>query len=49
MAYGTYFQGKTDVAMLTILRVLNEHRLPTSPSSPLHASINRNAFQIIYV
>ncbi|KAG2042976.1 Sec63-domain-containing protein [Suillus americanus] len=42
-------QGKTDVAMLTILRVLNQHRLPISPSSPLHASIDRNAFQIIYV
>ncbi|OJA16987.1 hypothetical protein AZE42_00549 [Rhizopogon vesiculosus] len=41
--------GKTDVAMLTILRVLNEHRLPISLSSPLAASINRNAFQIIYV
>ncbi|KAG1755822.1 Sec63-domain-containing protein [Suillus lakei] len=41
--------GKTDVAMLTILRVLNQHRSPISPSSPLHASIDRNAFQIIYV
>ena len=43
------FQGKTDVAMLTILRVFDQHRLPTNPSSPLHTSINRNAFQIIYV
>lgn len=41
--------GKTDIAMLTILRVLNQHRSPISPSSPLHASIDRNAFQIIYV
>ncbi|KAG2077544.1 Sec63-domain-containing protein [Suillus decipiens] len=41
--------GKTDVAMLTILRVLNQYRSRISPSSPLHASINRNAFQIIYV
>lgn len=41
--------GKTDVAMLTILRVLNQHRSPISSSSPLHASIDRNAFQIIYV
>ncbi|KAG0709510.1 Sec63-domain-containing protein [Suillus ampliporus] len=41
--------GKTDVAMLTILRVLNQHRSPISPSSPLHSSINRSDFQIIYV
>ncbi|KAG1753916.1 Sec63-domain-containing protein [Suillus paluster] len=41
--------GKTDVAMLTILRVLNQHRSPISPSSPLHSSINRSTFQIIYV
>ncbi|KAG2146706.1 Sec63-domain-containing protein [Suillus clintonianus] len=41
--------GKTDVAMLTILRVINQHRSPISPSSPLHTSINRDAFHIIYV
>jgi antiviral helicase SLH1 len=45
----SWFVGKTDIAMLTILRVLNQHRSPISPSSPLHASIDRNAFQIIYV
>ncbi|KAI9447836.1 Sec63-domain-containing protein [Lactarius indigo] len=38
--------GKTDVAMLTILRVLDQHR---SRSNPLPASIRRDDFKIIYV
>ncbi|KAG1806935.1 Sec63-domain-containing protein [Suillus plorans] len=38
--------GKTDIAMLTILRVLNQHRSPISPSSHLHASIDRSDMQL---
>ncbi|KAH9061031.1 Sec63-domain-containing protein [Lactarius vividus] len=38
--------GKTDVAMLTILRVLGQHR---SHSNTLPASIRRDDFKIIYV
>ncbi|KAI9467219.1 Sec63-domain-containing protein [Lactarius psammicola] len=38
--------GKTDVAMLTILRVLDQHR---SHSNSLPASIRRDDFKIIYV
>ncbi|KAF7332131.1 hypothetical protein MKEN_00094100 [Mycena kentingensis (nom. inval.)] len=41
--------GKTDVAMLTILRVLDQHRTPASNSTPIAATINKNAFKIIYV
>jgi hypothetical protein len=40
-------QGKTDVAMLTVLRVLGQHRNTTASS--VSASIDRNAFKIIYV
>ncbi|THH02446.1 hypothetical protein EW026_g463 [Hermanssonia centrifuga] len=42
------FPGKTDVAMLTVLRVLDQHRSPTGVQS-LGASINRDDFKIIYV
>jgi antiviral helicase SLH1 len=42
-------QGKTDVAMLTILRVLDQHRSTIAPGSPVRASINRDGFKIIYV
>ncbi|KAH0840053.1 hypothetical protein J3R83DRAFT_1020 [Lanmaoa asiatica] len=42
-------KGKTDVAMLTILRVLDQHRSIIAPGSPLRASINRDSFKIIYV
>ncbi|KAG8218769.1 Sec63-domain-containing protein [Butyriboletus roseoflavus] len=41
--------GKTDVGMLTILRVLDQHRSIVAPGSPLRASINRDSFKIIYV
>lgn len=37
--------------MLTILRVIDQHRLPTSASSTMHIrqTINVDAFKIIYV
>lgn len=42
--------GKTDVAMLTILRVLDQHRRHTTTSgSPVAASIDCDRFKIIYV
>lgn len=41
-------QGKTDVAMLTILRVLNQHR-SRSESEPLPVSIRKDDFKVIYV
>ncbi|KAJ3862945.1 Sec63-domain-containing protein [Lentinula novae-zelandiae] len=41
--------GKTDVAMLTILRVLDQHRNSSSVSGNIGASINRDSFKIIYV
>ncbi|KAG6378847.1 Sec63-domain-containing protein [Boletus reticuloceps] len=41
--------GKTDVAMLTILRVLDQHRSIIAPGAPLRTSINRDSFKIIYV
>ncbi|KAF8558857.1 Sec63-domain-containing protein [Imleria badia] len=41
--------GKTDVAMLTILRILDQHRSIVARGSPLRASINRDSFKIIYV
>lgn len=42
-------QGKTDVAMLTILRVIDQHREKTSSGMPLAATILRGEFKIIYV
>ena len=42
-------KGKTDVAMLSILRVLDQHRSIVAPGSPLRVSINRDSFKIIYV
>ncbi|KAJ6516016.1 Sec63-domain-containing protein [Mycena sanguinolenta] len=39
--------GKTDVAMLTILRVLDQHR--SSSSGTLASTINKSSFKIIYV
>ncbi|KAF8138604.1 Sec63-domain-containing protein [Boletus edulis] len=42
-------KGKTDVAMLTILRVLDQHRSIIAPGTPLRTSINRDSFKIIYV
>ncbi|KAF8165208.1 Sec63 Brl domain-containing protein [Crassisporium funariophilum] len=43
--------GKTDVAMLAILRVIDQHRFSSSTASITHIrqSINRDAFKIIYV
>ncbi|KAG5648692.1 hypothetical protein DXG03_000038 [Asterophora parasitica] len=47
--------GKTDVAMLTILRVIDQHRLHTPApiggdiKAQLRSSINRDSFKIIYV
>ncbi|KAJ8698174.1 putative steryl acetyl hydrolase mug81 [Pleurotus ostreatus] len=41
--------GKTDVAMLTILRVLDQHRSKSNPQAPIASTINRNEFKIIYV
>ncbi|KAI0638306.1 Sec63-domain-containing protein [Trametes polyzona] len=41
--------GKTDVAMLTILRVLDQHRSRESTSGNLAASIERDKFKVIYV
>ncbi|KAL4241461.1 Sec63-domain-containing protein [Abortiporus biennis] len=41
--------GKTDVAMLTVLRVLDQHRSTTDPSAPIAGTLNRDAFKIIYV
>ncbi|KAF9451641.1 Sec63-domain-containing protein [Macrolepiota fuliginosa MF-IS2] len=40
--------GKTDVAMLTILRVIEQHRSRVS-GAELATTIHRNAFKIIYV
>ncbi|KAI9513193.1 Sec63-domain-containing protein [Russula earlei] len=40
--------GKTDVAMLTILRVLDQHRT-RSASQSIATSIRRDAFKVIYV
>lgn len=43
-------QGKTDVAMLTILRVIDQHRSRRqSPDVPIHSTIRRSEFKIIYV
>ncbi|KLO19819.1 Sec63-domain-containing protein [Schizopora paradoxa] len=41
--------GKTDVAMLTILNVLNQYRLRDKAHSPLASQIQRDKFKIIYV
>ncbi|KAJ7368153.1 Sec63 Brl domain-containing protein [Mycena albidolilacea] len=41
--------GKTDVAMLTILRVLGQHRHPSSGNATIASTINKSSFKIIYV
>ncbi|KAI0033767.1 Sec63-domain-containing protein [Vararia minispora EC-137] len=41
-------QGKTDVAMLTVLRVIDQHRDRTS-SQPIAGTIAHDGFKIIYV
>lgn len=50
-ARSTFSQGKTDVAMLTILRVIDQHRLPSTSTTNMHIrqTIDRDAFKIIYV
>ncbi|KIK30576.1 hypothetical protein PISMIDRAFT_26369 [Pisolithus microcarpus 441] len=42
-------QGKTDVALLTILRVLDQHRKPGRLEFPTPPTIDRNGFKIVYV
>ncbi|KAI6047295.1 Sec63-domain-containing protein [Pisolithus marmoratus] len=41
--------GKTDVAMLAILRVLDQHRRPTARNLPAAPTIDRDSFKIVYV
>ncbi|KAJ3573353.1 hypothetical protein NP233_g2488 [Leucocoprinus birnbaumii] len=41
--------GKTDVAMLTILRVIDQHHSKLRTGSGIPSTIDRNAFKIIYV
>lgn len=41
-------QGKTDVAMLAILRILDQHRKESS-TLPIAQTINKDDFKIIYV
>ncbi|KAI0082569.1 Sec63-domain-containing protein [Panus rudis PR-1116 ss-1] len=41
--------GKTDVAMLTVLRVLDQHRTTSDTTVPLAGTIRRDDFKIIYV
>ncbi|KAK0468427.1 Sec63 Brl domain-containing protein [Desarmillaria tabescens] len=40
--------GKTDVAMMSILRVLDQHRSKNDDAN-IHATIDRDSFKIIYV
>jgi hypothetical protein len=42
-------KGKTDVAMLAILRVLDQHRSPSSGNASIASTINKSSFKIIYV
>ncbi|KAJ6539226.1 Sec63-domain-containing protein [Mycena capillaripes] len=41
--------GKTDVAMLSILRVLDQHRSHSSGNASIASTINKSSFKIIYV
>ncbi|GJE84444.1 Sec63 domain-containing protein [Phanerochaete sordida] len=41
--------GKTDVAMLTVLRVLDQYRSTAPTTQPLSSTIRRDDFKIIYV
>ncbi|THH12262.1 hypothetical protein EW145_g150 [Phellinidium pouzarii] len=41
--------GKTDVAMLSILKVINDFRIPDGGRTPIAAQIQRDSFKIIYV
>ena len=42
-------QGKTDVAMLTVLRVISQHLNTSAPSSNMAGAVQRDKFKIIYV
>ncbi|KAK4688426.1 hypothetical protein P7C73_g1686, partial [Tremellales sp. Uapishka_1] len=41
--------GKTDVALMSILRVIQSHTLPGPSNHPSGFTINRDAFKVIYV
>ncbi|KAH8830852.1 Sec63-domain-containing protein [Flagelloscypha sp. PMI_526] len=41
--------GKTDVAMLTVLRVLSQHQTSPDATSDIKSKIARDSFKIIYV
>ncbi|TCD67667.1 hypothetical protein EIP91_012033 [Steccherinum ochraceum] len=41
--------GKTDVAMLSILRVLDQHRSTSDSGVPIAGTIKRDDFKVIYV
>ncbi|WWC64778.1 uncharacterized protein I303_107390 [Kwoniella dejecticola CBS 10117] len=41
--------GKTDVAIMSIIRVLSQHVIPGPSTHPSGFNINRDAFKIIYV
>jgi hypothetical protein len=43
------YQGKTDVAMLTILRVIDQYLTSKQDPQRLASLINKDAFKIIYV
>ena len=42
-------QGKTDVAMLTVLRVISQHLNRSAPPGNMAAAVERDKFKIIYV
>ncbi|KIR71630.1 RNA helicase [Cryptococcus deuterogattii CA1014] len=46
---GGCFSGKTDVAIMAIIRVLSQHVIDGPTSHPSGFNIDRNAFKIIYV
>ncbi|WWC72186.1 uncharacterized protein I206_106146 [Kwoniella pini CBS 10737] len=41
--------GKTDVAIMSIIRVLSQHVIPGPSTHPSGFNINRDAFKVIYV
>jgi antiviral helicase SLH1 len=43
------YQGKTDVAMLTILRVIGQHRSASPIGVHIRSTIDRDSFKVIYV
>ena len=42
-------QGKTDVAMLTVLRVIDQHLDRSASLGNMAAAVKRDKFKIIYV